>query len=211
MMQFVVSEIAPDAIFWTGDNSSHNIWSNTVEEVTNYTETVTNVIKNALKDTDITMLPMHGNHDTWPVDEQDFASPNSNYSINHIKDYWREWLDEDAYEKYGEYGYYSMDISTLKNGKSLPAGSRLIAYNTNACDKLNFNVWGERNDPGHQIAWLEQELLEVEAQEGLAVLIGHYTPVNCQHEYGVRFRALMERFQNVIRFDVVGHTHFESY
>ena len=67
------------------------------------------------------------------------------------------------------------------------------------------------NNLGHQIAWLEQELLEVEAQEGLAVLIGHYTPVNCQHEYGVRFRALMERFQNVIRFDVVGHTHMESY
>ena len=56
-----------------------------------------------------------------------------------------------------------MNISTLMNGKSLPANSRLIAYNTNACDKLNFNVWGERNDPGHQIAWLEQQLLEVEA------------------------------------------------
>ena len=69
LMEFVVAEIAPDAIFWTGDNSSHNIWSNTVEEVTGYTETVTNIIKNAIKDTDITVMPIHGNHDTWPVDE----------------------------------------------------------------------------------------------------------------------------------------------
>jgi len=155
-MQYVVEEVAPDTIMWTGDNSSHNIWSNTIEEVTGYTELVTNLIKDAVKDTDITILPIHGNHDTYPVDEQDFASPNSNYAINHIQEYWREWLTDEAYAKYGEYGYYSMDISTLKNGKKLPAGSRLIAYNTNACDGLNFDIWGERHDPGNQIAWLEQ-------------------------------------------------------
>jgi len=70
LLDFVVSdEIAPDMIFWTGDNSSHNIWNNTVEEVTGYTEDVTNMIKASIQDTDITMLPIHGNHDTWPVDE----------------------------------------------------------------------------------------------------------------------------------------------
>ena len=50
MMEFVVSDISPDAIFWTGDNSSHTVWKNTVEEVTNYTEVVTNIIKDAIKD-----------------------------------------------------------------------------------------------------------------------------------------------------------------
>ena len=63
------AEIAPDMIIWTGDNSSHNIWNNSDEEVTRYTEMVTNMIKDAVKDTDITVLPIHGNHDTWPVDE----------------------------------------------------------------------------------------------------------------------------------------------
>lgn len=93
-MEFVVSEIKPDVIFWTGDNSSHNIWDNTVEEVTQYTEIVTNIIKDAIKDTDITVLPIHGNHDTWPVDSQDFSAPNQNYSINKIKGFWSDWLDE---------------------------------------------------------------------------------------------------------------------
>lgn len=210
LMDFVASDIQPDLLFWTGDNSSHNIWSNTVEEVTSYTESVTNMIKDAVKDTDITVVPIHGNHDTWPVDEQDFATPNSNYSINHIKEYWSDWLGEEATSKYGEYGYYSMDLK-LKSGKELPAGSKVIAYNTNSCDQLNFFVWGERQDPGNQFAWLEQQLLEIEAQDGLAIMIGHYTPQNCQHEFGVRFRALMERFQNVIRFDLVGHTHSETF
>ena len=51
-------------------------------------------------------------------------------------------------QKYSEYGFYAMDLKLL-NGKELPAGSKVVAYNTNACDALNFHVWGERNDPGH--------------------------------------------------------------
>jgi len=68
---------------------------------------------------------------------------------------WSDWLTEEAVAKYGEYGYYSMEIQ-LRNGKSVPAGSRIIAYNTNVCDLNNFAILGEREDPGHQIAWLEQ-------------------------------------------------------
>jgi len=44
-------------------------------------------------------------------------------------------------EKFGEYGYYSMDMKLL-NGKQLPAGSRLIAYNTQVCNSLNWFVYG---------------------------------------------------------------------
>lgn len=80
-----------------------------------------------------------------------------------------------------QYGYYSKDISELKNGKKLPAGSRMIAYNTNNCDSLNFNIWGVHNDPGHEFEWLRMQLEEIEAAGGLAIMIGHYTPVNCQH------------------------------
>lgn len=42
-------------------------------------------------------------------------------------------------------------------------------------------------------------------------MIGHYTPNSCQHEWGVRYRALVERFQNVLRMGIVGHSHKESY
>ena len=147
-MEFVVSDISPEAIFWTGDNSAHYVWKNTVEQVTNYTEVITNIIKDAIKDTDITVMPILGNHDTWPTDIQDFSAPEINYPINHVKEYWSDWLDEEALSKFGEYGYYSMDLK-FKNGKSLPSGSRLIAYNTNVCDSNNFYILGERSDPGH--------------------------------------------------------------
>jgi len=101
--------------------------------------------------------------------------PNSNNPINWFKDEWAEWLGEEALAKFGEYRYYSKSIE-LVNGKKLPAGTRLIAWNTTTTDSLNYNIWGERNDPGHQFAWLEQQLAEVEAVGGLALMIGHYTP-----------------------------------
>ena len=209
-MDFVVSDIKPDMLFWTGDNSSHNVWSNTEVEITRYTEAVTNIIKDSTVGADITIVPILGNHDTWPVNVQDFSKPNSNYPINQMKEMWSDWLDEDAQKKFGEYGYYSQELKLL-NGKALPSGSRVIAYNTNTCDQLNMYVWGERHDPGNQFAWLEQQLAEIEAEGGLAIMIGHYTPYTCQHEWGTRYRALMERFQNVVRFGLVGHTHLETY
>lgn len=179
LMENVVNVQKPDILFWTGDNSPHNIWDNTMEEVTDYTKSVTDIIKNAIKDSDITVIPIHGNHDTWPVDEQDFSTPNSNYPINHIKEYWSDWLG-DAKDKYGEYGYYSKDL-TLKNGKALPAGSKVIAINTNSCDAINFYMWGERSDPGNQFEWLELQLAQIEANNGIALMLGHYTPSSCQH------------------------------
>jgi hypothetical protein len=160
MLQFVANEVNPDVIFWTGDNSAHNIWSNTVEEVTDYTGTITNMIKDAIAGKDITVVATHGNHDTWPTDEEDFNKPSP--ILNSIGEMWNDWLGDEATAKYKEYGYYSLDLN-LKNGKSLPTGSKLISLNTNACEAHNYYIWGERSDPGHQFAWLELQLLEVEA------------------------------------------------
>ena len=176
MLDFIASDVQPDMLFWTGDNSAHNVWDNTEEEITKYTIKVSQMLKEHLDTKQkITILPIQGNHDTWPVDQQDFLLPNSNNPINWFKDEWAEWLGEEALAKFGEYGYYSKSIE-LVNGKKLPAGTRLIAWNTTTTDSLNYNIWGERNDPGHQFAWLEQQLSEVEAVGGLALMIGHYTP-----------------------------------
>lgn len=97
--------------------------------------------------------------------------------------------------KFGEYGFYSMDFK-LKNNKSVPTGSKIIAYNTTSCDELNINLMSESNrtDPGNQFYWLEQELAAIEGAGGLAILIGHIDPATCMHEWGTRFRALTERY-----------------
>lgn len=42
-------------------------------------------------------------------------------------------------------------------------------------------------------------------------MIAHYTPNDCQHQFGTRYRALMERFQHIVRFGMQGHTHTTFY
>ena len=66
----------------------------------------------------------------------------------------------------------------MKNGKQLPAGTRVIALKTTTSDSGDMEMWGASNDPGNQFAWLEQQLLEIEAEGGLAIVIMHYTPSN---------------------------------
>lgn len=42
-------------------------------------------------------------------------------------------------------------------------------------------------------------------------MIAHFDPNDCQHQWGVRLRALLERYQNVVRFGMMGHTHRETF
>lgn len=74
------------------------------------------------------MFPVQGNHDTWPVNAQDFSKPNSDIPINAFMADWAEWLDADALTVFGEYGYYSNPL-TLKTGETIP-NAKIIAINS---------------------------------------------------------------------------------
>jgi len=180
MLDYVVQdkENIPDMVFWTGDNKSHDVWSDTANESVAYTIKVSQMISDAFEGLDVSVFPIQGNHDTWVEEIQDFSAPGINYEINNFKPFWEQWLTAEAYELFGEYGYYSQPMELL-NGKKLPEGSRVIAYNTQACNSFNYYIWGQREDPSHMFAWMEQQLLEVEAAGGLALMIAHYTPNQC--------------------------------
>ena len=100
MFEFIGSNqdtLKTDFITWTGDNSAHNVWDNTNEEVTKYSADISNMLNKALgADSKIPIYPSMGNHDTWPVNVQDFSTPNSNYPINHLVPVWTSpnWLSE---------------------------------------------------------------------------------------------------------------------
>ena len=65
MLDYIVNTVKPDLIFWTGDNSAHDLWRNTAEEAAGYTSTTTRMLFEALEGADITVIPVLGNHDTW--------------------------------------------------------------------------------------------------------------------------------------------------
>ena len=52
-------------------------------------------------------------------------------------------------------------------------GSRVLALNTQVSNTENWYLPGFKNDPADHIAWLESQLSSIEADGGLAYIIGH--------------------------------------
>jgi hypothetical protein len=177
MLEHINNVTKPDLLFWTGDNSTHNTWATTEEEIDNYTLVITNMMKDTLN-SDIKIYPSLGNHDTWPVNIESFSKPNVNTSVNSVKDSWSEWIGEEATKKFAEYGYFSIDFKMPDGTMAGPDGSKIIALNTQAANNANFWLLGQREDPGQQMAWLESELVAIEKAGGIAYIIGHVQPHN---------------------------------
>jgi hypothetical protein len=63
-----------------------------------------------------------------------------------------------------------------------------------------------------QMKFLTQELDELESIGGLAIVTFHITPDDgCNHDFGVRYRAIMERYQHIIRMTLTAHTHSDLF
>lgn len=131
-------------ITWAGDNSGHNVWDNSNEEVLDYTVNITDTLNEVLgSDSQIPIYPTMGNHDTWPVNVEDFSKPENNYAINGIKPLWTQstFLTAEEAETFGKYGYYSKPFPFNPKGK-------VISLNMQACNDLNWWLMVDRQDPG---------------------------------------------------------------
>jgi sphingomyelin phosphodiesterase len=211
MFEYVRDSVKPDIIVWTGDNSAHVIWSNTPEEVLDSTHNITKIFREVFDGTKVTIIPINGNHDVWPANNQEMLKP---YSSQYILEYgrtWKEagWLNDEDLAVYNKWGYYSKTLE-LKDGRRYN-NTKIIAINTMSCYYYNFLIVKSRFDPGDQIAWLEQELAALEASNGQAMLIGHIPPFyyECMHGWSHRLKALLDRYQHVVRFGMYGHQHEE--
>ena len=97
------------------------------------------------------------------------------------------WLTSAQTLEMKKFGYYSKPLNFNPKGK-------VIALNNNGCYEFNFWLVKDRFDPGAQIEWLEKELKDLESAGGFALIIAHIPLIDCLHEYGVRMKALMERY-----------------
>lgn len=175
MFDFIANNqdtLKTDFITWCGDNSGHNVWDNTNEEVTKYSAVITDMLNKALgPESEITVFPSLGNHDVWPVNVQDFSKPNSNYPINHLVPVWtgENWLSAEEAEVFGRYGYFSKPFPFNPKGT-------VISLNSQSCNDMNWWLFSNRQDPGQQIEWLEGELARIEKEGGFVHIIGHIQP-----------------------------------
>lgn len=58
MLDHIVETDLPDMVFWTGDNSAHNVWNNNSNESIAYTIEVTEMMKTAFEGKNVTVLPI---------------------------------------------------------------------------------------------------------------------------------------------------------
>ena len=95
--------------------------------------------------------------------------------------------------------------------KDLPdLNTRIISLNTESCDFHNMMIWNQLADANDHIKFIENNLRELEQKDWMAIFVGHI-PDECSHEYTERFRALMDRYQKTIRFNMFGHVHTDIY
>jgi sphingomyelin phosphodiesterase len=210
MLNYIKEELKPDMFVWTGDNSAHKVWKNTEEEVINYTEYETNKWNEVFNETDVSMFPVMGNHDTWPVNVMDFSSKGDNKAVVDYAALWKDFFTSaEAHQSFADWGYYSMPF-TLKSGRKFE-NTKVIGINCQGSNDMNWFLPSILNDPGMQIDFLEHELSQLQKVGGSAIVLSHFPPTSYLYSFGQRFYSLMDRYQDVVRFTMVGHTHNEGF
>ena len=149
------------------------------------------VVTDKVGDTDLTVAI--GNHDAFPNGQWDFTTEGPS-----LYDEYKRWVPESEWARWDKHGYYTKDWPELN--------TRVLALNTETCDFHNLGLWNELADPNDGIKFIQENLDELEKKGWHAVLLGHI-PDECSHQYTERFRALMDRYQNTVRFNMFGHVH----
>jgi len=85
----------------------------------------------------------------------------------------------------------------------------LISLNTESCYVFNLKLAQQEEDSGGQLAWLESTLEDCHVNERVAFIIAHIAPgyMECNRQWSLRFNALLERYQHVVRLMTFGHDH----
>ena len=190
-------EAKPDFIIWTGDNAPHDVWMGSQEHVFNSTRILRDMLNEKFQHK-IPIYPILGNHEKYPNDEY---GKDEKDLLAGMADLYKEYLDDAAYKQFKETGYYTM--------KHPNSNLRIIALNCMECDTFNFNLIAEQTGAQKMFLWLEHVLLQAE-KDGEIVYILDHIPINASFyltQCALRLRALLDRFNYIIRGHFSGHTH----
>jgi sphingomyelin phosphodiesterase len=198
-------DVQPDLIFWTGDNTAHDIWNQSVKENVEYTVKISEWLQTHLDG--VPVFPVPGNHEFYPVNVMKFDGTDE--ILPELAKVWEKWLSADANESFAKYGYYTMPLSGVKESWN---GFRVIALNTEVCNGQNWYLMSQDNDPIHMLEWVEGVFKETELNNEKAYVIGHVqTGISCLNSWSTRYRALLERYQHIIVGHFFGHGHEETF
>ena len=195
-------ELNPDFIIWTGDNSPHN--SKNASQNDNYEASI--IVKNMLDEkfkNEIPIYPALGNHEKYPSDL--YIGDEAELLENYAQIFKGYFYEDQAFETFRKYGYYTE--------KYKDTNLRIVVLNCLLCDTWNFYIIGGRHEAAKkEFIWLEEVLRQAEKNGEYVYLIDHF-PINSNFqltECAQRLRALLDRFDYIIRGFFSGHTHLDD-
>lgn len=92
MLEHLRDEVKPEAIFWPGDNSVHEVWKNKEDSIIKYTDIITEMINEHFPKKSIGVFPTLGNHDTWPVNVEDFGKAEGSKPVVNYDKVWADYF-----------------------------------------------------------------------------------------------------------------------
>jgi sphingomyelin phosphodiesterase len=99
-------------------------------------------------------------------------------------------------------GFYSVLVSP---------GLRLVSLNMNICPSLNFWLFINTTDPLGQLQWLSNLLQYSEDNNEKVHIIGHIDPNGCLSSWSSNYYRIINRYENIVRGQFFGHTHFDEF
>ena len=193
--------LKPDFIVWTGDNAPHDVWEGSQDNVYESTKKLKNMLNEKFNHS-VPIYPILGNHEKYPNDA--YSTSGEPELLKNMADLYKEYLDDQAYESFKKFGYYSM--------KHKDTNLRIIGLNCLICDTFNFYLIANQKDAKEEFKWLEKTLREAEKNNEFVYILDHI-PINGNFyltECALRMRALIDRFEYNIRGYFTGHTHVDD-
>ena len=203
----IITEMNPDILIVTGDNPSHDVWNATGNEAYEVAKKFKSFLREqyGFKNSIVNVL---GNHEYEPIDTFNPYTrlEKQKEMFKLYADLWRDEMDEVAYSNFLNFGYYAM---TFKIGSN---DIKVIALNCVLCDALNFNLIGDPTDPMGMFNWLEAELLKAEESKTPVIIANHipFGDVTSLQECSLRYKILVDRFNDTIVLQLSGHTHYDE-
>lgn len=200
-----MNDIKPDIIVWTGDNPPHNPWNANFEEIYNITEIFVDLLYNKYKYKG-SVFPSLGNHEEYITDQYNpYDISRERDFLHRMGDIFKVFLVDEQYDSFIKYGFYT--------AKYANTNLRVISINTFLCDVMNFFLIRDPTDPGKQFEWIEEVLRKAERDGEYVFIIGHIPPGDSTYlsECSRRYNAIVDRFSNIIRGQLYGHTHYDEF
>ncbi|KAK4313929.1 hypothetical protein Pmani_014760 [Petrolisthes manimaculis] len=200
-----------DYVIWTGDLVPHNMWSTSKGWNLFVVREMNQLIQSFFPD--VPVFPVVGNHEMNPLDQFPDPDDEDNEALGDMS---ADWLYAELAQQWSHL-VPDLDNSTVSRAAYysvlIKPGFRLISFNT--MFGYAANVWLVENseDPGGELAWLEEELYRAEEAGELVHLLGHVPPGTAASErtWSREFSRIIERYENTVRAQFYGHTHYDEF